>query len=79
MPLITYVPKRFQAETMAIIDQAVEICEEYAAMGYELTLRRSTTSSWRTTCCPTPTGPTSAWARYLVADPPPYRDPAQQA
>lgn len=40
MPLICYVPKSFQAETLTIIDQAVDICEHYAAMGYELTLRQ---------------------------------------
>lgn len=40
MPLITYVPKAFRDDTLEIIDQANEICRDYEAMGYALTLRQ---------------------------------------
>lgn len=40
MPLICYIPKRFQGSSQQIIDQANEIIEEYANAGYDLTLRQ---------------------------------------
>ena len=40
MPRIVYVEKAFRADTLDIIEQANDICEQYAAMGYELTLRQ---------------------------------------
>lgn len=40
MPRITYVEKAFRADTLDIIEQANAICEQYAAMGFELTLRQ---------------------------------------
>lgn len=40
MSLHTYVEKKFQASSMAIIDQANEIIEEYQADGFTLTLRQ---------------------------------------
>lgn len=40
MPHIEYVPKRFNAEHRAIIEHASRIIEEYAAQGYDLTLRQ---------------------------------------
>lgn len=40
MPRTTYVPKRFQAKTQAVIDQAAQILGEYAAQGYTMTLRQ---------------------------------------
>ena len=40
MSKIQYKPKRFSLETQATIDQANTIVEEYAAQGYELTLRQ---------------------------------------
>jgi hypothetical protein len=35
-----YVPKRFSAASMDIIAKAVQICQSYAAQGYDLTLRQ---------------------------------------
>lgn len=40
MPNICYVPKVFRASSMAIIDQANAIIEDYAAQGFDLTLRQ---------------------------------------
>lgn len=40
MPRVTYVPKNFQAESLEIIERADQICRDYEAMGYELTLRQ---------------------------------------
>lgn len=40
MPLIRYVPKTFREDSLAIIEQANQICQDYAQMGYELTLRQ---------------------------------------
>lgn len=40
MPLITYIPKRFQRASQEIIERSIDICEDYAANGYELTLRQ---------------------------------------
>lgn len=40
MPLIKYVPRKFSASSMAIIDTANEIIDEYAGQGYSLTLRQ---------------------------------------
>lgn len=40
MPKINYVPKRFRAESLAIIGIANQICQDYADMGFELTLRQ---------------------------------------
>lgn len=40
MPKIAYVSKNFGKKTFALIDQANEIIEEYAADGYDLTLRQ---------------------------------------
>lgn len=40
MPKICYVPKKFNPEHSAIIDQANTIIEGYAAAGYDLTLRQ---------------------------------------
>lgn len=40
MPRIAYVERRFAAGTQATIDQANEIITEYAAQGYDLTLRQ---------------------------------------
>lgn len=40
MPIITYVPKAFGADRQAMIDQANAICAEYAAQGFDLTLRQ---------------------------------------
>ncbi|MGI5201701.1 hypothetical protein ACQEU6_08975 [Spirillospora sp. CA-108201] len=40
MPRIEYVPRQFSAERMAIIRRANEICADYAAQGYDLTLRQ---------------------------------------
>jgi hypothetical protein len=39
-PVIEYVAQDFRASTLAIINQARTICEDYAAQGYELTLRQ---------------------------------------
>ncbi len=40
MPRICYVPKVFRASSMDIIDQANAIIEDYAAQGFDLTLRQ---------------------------------------
>lgn len=40
MPLIEYVPKKFSAGSMEIIDRANQICTDYAAQGFDLTLRQ---------------------------------------
>ncbi|RJO60373.1 MAG: hypothetical protein C4542_09785 [Dehalococcoidia bacterium] len=40
MPLIAYIPKRFNAATRAVIEQANAICADYQAQGYDLTLRQ---------------------------------------
>lgn len=40
MPKVCYVPKKFQARTRVVIDQATEIVEEYAEQGLSLTLRQ---------------------------------------
>lgn len=40
MPKICYEQKRFQAKSLAIITQANVIIEEYAAQGYDVTLRQ---------------------------------------
>jgi hypothetical protein len=40
MPKITYVPQSFRADTLAVIERASAICEEYAGQGYSLTLRQ---------------------------------------
>lgn len=40
MPKICYVPKRFSRSSQAIIEQAWSIIEEYAAQGFDLTLRQ---------------------------------------
>jgi hypothetical protein len=40
VPIITYVPKAFGADRQAMIDQANLICTEYAAQGFDLTLRQ---------------------------------------
>lgn len=40
MSYITYEAKRFSPSTMAIIEQARDICAEYYKAGYELTLRQ---------------------------------------
>jgi hypothetical protein len=40
MPYLCYVPKKFSAEHKAVIDKANEIAKEYAADGYDLTLRQ---------------------------------------
>ena len=40
MPRIVYVERAFRADTLDIIEQANAICEQYAAMGFELTLRQ---------------------------------------
>lgn len=40
MPLITYTPKRFSAASQEIIDQANDILADYAAQGFDLTLRQ---------------------------------------
>jgi hypothetical protein len=40
MPRICYVEKTFQPKTMQIIVRADAICREYAAQGYDLTLRQ---------------------------------------
>lgn len=37
---ICYVPRKFRADTLMVIEQANLICEEYAAAGYALTLRQ---------------------------------------
>ena len=40
MPKITYIDKKFQPSSMAIIEKANEIIEEYQNAGYDLTLRQ---------------------------------------
>lgn len=40
MPCISYVPRKFSADVQAIIAQANVIINEYAAQGYDLTLRQ---------------------------------------
>ena len=40
MPMITYVPKKFGAAALTIINKANQIIQEYAAAGYDLTLRQ---------------------------------------
>jgi hypothetical protein len=40
MPVIQYVPKKFGQDRLAVIEQANQICAEYAAQGYDLTLRQ---------------------------------------
>lgn len=40
MPKITYVRKKFSADHAAIIERANDVIEEYAAQGYDLTLRQ---------------------------------------
>lgn len=40
MPKITYISKRFSAGNQAIIEQAIEIIDDYAAQGFDLTLRQ---------------------------------------
>lgn len=40
MPKIAYVPRHFSAGSLAIIDQANEIIEDYQAQGFTLTLRQ---------------------------------------
>lgn len=40
MTLITYVPKRFTAEHLAVVGQAVAIIDEYHRQGFRLTLRQ---------------------------------------
>lgn len=40
MPLICYKSKRFDDATVSVIDSAVEIVEDYARQGYDLTLRQ---------------------------------------
>jgi hypothetical protein len=40
MPLIAYVPKRFNRNSQVVIDQMRAILEEYAAQGYTMTLRQ---------------------------------------
>lgn len=40
MPRIEYVPKTFSTNSLAIIRRANEICADYAAQGFDLTLRQ---------------------------------------
>ena len=40
MPLICYTPHKFDTATLVTIDKAVEILEDYARQGYDLTLRQ---------------------------------------
>lgn len=40
MPRIRYISKNFRASTLAVIDQANAIINEYAAQGFDLTLRQ---------------------------------------
>jgi hypothetical protein len=40
MPLICYQPKKFDASTLAVIDRANTILDDYASQGYDLTLRQ---------------------------------------
>jgi hypothetical protein len=56
MPLIAYEPNTMRADAQAIAEQAADICQEYAAAGYGLTLRqlyyqfvgRGLTAGWAT-------------------------------
>jgi len=41
MPKICYTPRRFSPDSQEIINQANSIIAEYAAQGYDLTLRQS--------------------------------------
>lgn len=40
MPKIAYITKRFNASTEKVVQQAVSILEEYAAVGLVITLRQ---------------------------------------
>jgi hypothetical protein len=40
MPYVCYVPHRFRADGRAVVAQAEAICAEYAAQGFDLTLRQ---------------------------------------
>lgn len=40
MPLVAYIPKNFRSSTLAIIEQANQIINEYQSAGYSLTLRQ---------------------------------------
>ncbi len=40
MPEIIYIDKNFQEKSLWLIDQANQICQSYAAQGYDLTLRQ---------------------------------------
>lgn len=40
MAKIAYIEKRFQPKSLAIIEKAEEICEDYSARGFSLTLRQ---------------------------------------
>lgn len=40
MPKIAYIDKKFSSEHLRIVDQANAICNQYAAMGFTLTLRQ---------------------------------------
>lgn len=40
MPCIAYVPRNFSGESLAVIEQAREICEDYSKQGFDLTLRQ---------------------------------------
>lgn len=40
MPSIRYVPKTFKPEVLEVIERCREICEDYTAQGYDLTLRQ---------------------------------------
>src|ERR1044072_5302001 len=40
MPKIAYVPRRFSAASLDVIETAEGICDDYAAQGYDLTLRQ---------------------------------------
>jgi len=40
MPVICYMPKRFNADTLSLIKQVDEICQNYARQGYDLSVRQ---------------------------------------
>lgn len=40
MPLICYQPRKFDPSSLAVIDRARDILEDYARQGYDLTLRQ---------------------------------------
>ena len=40
MPQIAYIEKSFARKSLEIIDQANQICADYQAQGYDLTLRQ---------------------------------------